>query len=392
MPMFCSQRVTNPWNPTVATNAKASVTPPNCASTPHSEETMRRSWPPSRPVETAYASSAPKTAPRTAVTADSTVEWMKADTICGWVNADRFPRVGRLMPSRNAPTTTMRVGTSRKVVVYAKKGSNPSRAPNGLRPLGALVLGCSANSLGPVGHKVGLGLVVLLRGQEDRRATGLGQCVMSGLVDRARRSHGRFAHRSCAALEPQVLALVGVEVLLPQPGCRRVSGILVDRLHVVAADDGAGRDDGLPVHRALELDALCDVQVVPVDDDGRLTRLDRGRVWVNRQEVAGGLERREEGDSLADVVGGSSLAQARHDNTDECRAGLCRVAVEGHLALVRRLQQIRDLRRSGDLARVIADAHVTAVVVDPQAVRVLERGGDVSERRHLVRREHAGVG
>jgi len=83
MPKFCSQWVTNPSNPTVATNAKASVTPPNCASTPHKEVTSRRRRPPARAVDTAYVSSAPKTAPRTAVTADSTVEWTKADTIWG---------------------------------------------------------------------------------------------------------------------------------------------------------------------------------------------------------------------------------------------------------------------------------------------------------------------
>ena len=44
------------------------------------------------------------------------------------------------------------------------------------------------------------------------------------------------------------------------------------------------------------------------------------------------------------------------------------------------------------LGRVVADRHVAAVVVDPRAVGVLELGGDVVEGRHLVRREHVGVG
>ena len=44
------------------------------------------------------------------------------------------------------------------------------------------------------------------------------------------------------------------------------------------------------------------------------------------------------------------------------------------------------------LGGVVADRHVAAVVVDPGAVGVLERRGDVVERRDLVRREHRGVG
>src|SRR5450631_125817 len=192
---------------------------------------------------------------------------MKADTICGWPRADRLPRVGRLLPSRKAPSTTMSVGTSRKIVVYAKKGTTPSRAPTGLRPLDALILVSSANGLGPVGSQIGVGLVVLLFGQEHRCTDGLGQCRIGGLVNRPSGDHCRFAHRSCRALEPQVLALVGVEVLLPQTGSGRVRSVLVDRLHVVAADNRPGWDHSLPLHRARELLALSDVQVVPVEDD-----------------------------------------------------------------------------------------------------------------------------
>jgi hypothetical protein len=51
--------------------AKASVTPPNWASTPDAAVTMRRSSPPGRAVASAYASTAPSTAPMTAVTAES---------------------------------------------------------------------------------------------------------------------------------------------------------------------------------------------------------------------------------------------------------------------------------------------------------------------------------
>ena len=107
-----------------------------------------------------------------------------------------------------------------------------------------------------------------------------------------------LADRPGAALEPEVLALVGVQELLPQPGGGRVRGVLVDGLDVVAADRRVRRDDDLPVDLALELGALGDVEVVPVDDDRRLAGLDgRGR-RVDRQEVAGLLELLEEVDAL----------------------------------------------------------------------------------------------
>ena len=41
--LSCSQIVTKPCMPTVATKANASVTPPNWASTPHDAVTIRRS-------------------------------------------------------------------------------------------------------------------------------------------------------------------------------------------------------------------------------------------------------------------------------------------------------------------------------------------------------------
>jgi hypothetical protein len=44
-------------------------------------------------------------------------ELTKAETTCGWVRAETLPRVGRLPPSRNAPTTTTSVGVTRKMAV-----------------------------------------------------------------------------------------------------------------------------------------------------------------------------------------------------------------------------------------------------------------------------------
>ncbi len=63
--------VTMPSKPSVARKAKVSVTPPNCARTPAAALTERRSRPSGLPLTTAQASSAPRTAPISAVIADS---------------------------------------------------------------------------------------------------------------------------------------------------------------------------------------------------------------------------------------------------------------------------------------------------------------------------------
>ncbi len=67
------------------------------------------------PVEMAYASTAPSTAPPTAVTADSTTDCSRADVTAGSPRARRLPNVGR--PSlRKAPITTTSAGMTRKAV------------------------------------------------------------------------------------------------------------------------------------------------------------------------------------------------------------------------------------------------------------------------------------
>jgi hypothetical protein len=100
-------------------NANASATPPNWARTPHNAVTNRLSMPSGRAVDTAYARTAPMTAPATAVTTDSTSECCSAGR-----KLDVEPRraatlssVGRPEPSTKAPTTTTIVGMSRKTVV-----------------------------------------------------------------------------------------------------------------------------------------------------------------------------------------------------------------------------------------------------------------------------------
>src|SRR4029078_6403502 len=93
--------------------------------------------------------------------------------------------------------------------------------------------------------------------------------------------------------------LVAVQELLPEPGCRGVRSVLVDRLEVVAADERIGRYEHLPGRNLL---GLGRIQVVPVDDDGRLTGFDgRGR-RIDRHEVACVLEPYAESDSPCGVL------------------------------------------------------------------------------------------
>ena len=103
--------------PNDATKANASATPPNWASTPHSEVMKRLVTLLPFAVLTAYARMPPITAPANAVTADSTTELRSARSTAGEVRACTLAMVNPLSPSRNAPTSTTRVGISRKTVV-----------------------------------------------------------------------------------------------------------------------------------------------------------------------------------------------------------------------------------------------------------------------------------
>ena len=133
------------------------------------------------------------------------------------------------------------------------------------------------------------------------------------------------------------------------------------------------------------------VQVVPVDDDGRLAGFDgRGR-RVDRHEVACFLELDEEVDARSDVVHRPAVGDRGHQHPVGRGAGGRGIAVEGDLALELGLEQVVEVLDFRDLGRVVADGAVAAVVVDPGTVRILELRRDVIERRDLVRREQVGV-
>ena len=107
-------RVTRPVPAKVARKAKASMTPPNWASTPDAATTTCRSWPFGSPRTTAHARSPPKIAPMIAVPTASWMDLMKALTNISSVNSrDTYSRVGSPFEV-TAPIATISVGTMRK--------------------------------------------------------------------------------------------------------------------------------------------------------------------------------------------------------------------------------------------------------------------------------------
>src|SRR5215467_3927442 len=179
----------------------------------------------------------------------------KASTMYPLVRAETLDRVNPWVSLVNAPIATTSVGMARNTTTNAVKGATPSRlrprsnrrnsaagpartsgdwgaARSGPVCVGRLfersglwltvLMRWSGHRLCPVRREVRLRGVGLRVGQEDRRAGGRGQRRVQGLVDRAGGLHRVRPDRPGAALEPEVLPLVGVEELLEQPGRGRV--------------------------------------------------------------------------------------------------------------------------------------------------------------------------
>src|SRR3984893_144956 len=109
------------------------ITPPNWASTPHAEVTMRRKMPRGLPVAIAYVRSAPSTAPPTAVTADRMTLFTTAPTMYG---RDRFAKLTRVGPPSlaKAPATMIAVGKKRKRPQYQRNVTAPIQSSERRRP------------------------------------------------------------------------------------------------------------------------------------------------------------------------------------------------------------------------------------------------------------------
>ena len=102
-----------PVVPMVAVKAKASITPPNWASTEQAATTVRRRMPVGFAVDTAYASSAPMAAPVTAEMADSPIDQKAALRTAGSVSTPKLASVSPPVGVWKALTTTIAVGSTR---------------------------------------------------------------------------------------------------------------------------------------------------------------------------------------------------------------------------------------------------------------------------------------
>src|SRR6218665_3547295 len=102
--------VIRPCAPTVAINANASMTPPNCASTLQAEFTSDRITPPGREPIRAKHRIAPDTAPTSAVTPDSTSDPPKARRMVGSARPVRLFQVNSPESSKNPVPTATTVG------------------------------------------------------------------------------------------------------------------------------------------------------------------------------------------------------------------------------------------------------------------------------------------
>src|SRR5215213_8492141 len=100
----------------------------------------------------------------------------------------------------------------------------------------------SADRLGPVVRKVLGGLLGLVGRRDGDRTVDDRQLSRDRLIESARGHHVVGPYRPDTAHGEQILALVAVEKLLPQARGRRMRGVLVDRL-VVVAGHGSTRWD-----------------------------------------------------------------------------------------------------------------------------------------------------
>src|SRR6266571_4858916 len=125
-----------------------------------------------------------------------------------------------------------------------------------------------------------------------------------GRVELSRLLHRRLAHRPRSSLQPQILALVRVQVLLPEPSRGRMRCLLVDRLRVVAADRGVRRYEDLPAGNVLPMGRG---QVVPLEQHGSLPGFDGCGRADGRYEITLHLQLVEEVHALADVVQRSTV-------------------------------------------------------------------------------------
>ena len=166
----------------------------------------------------------------------------------------------------------------------------------------------------------------------------------------------------------------------------------VDRLAVVRPVHAGRRNRDGDLRRRELLD-VRQVEVVPVDRDRRLPRGDRLRRRLHRDEVPDVLQPLEVVDPRADVRQRAAVRERGRVDAGEGGARRQRAAVQRHLVLVLRLQQVVPrLRHVRDDGAVDAERDHAPVVADPEAAAVLHRARHAPEVVVEVLRVQALVG
>ena len=125
-PWSWSRTLRRPTGPIAARKANTRVTPPNCAKTPEAEVTMRRSVPRGFPVATAYANSAPASAPTRALAIEMTALLRNDLMMYACWSSVKFESVRWPSLSPSEPAAMMPVGRRRNSPTKTKKGATPS--------------------------------------------------------------------------------------------------------------------------------------------------------------------------------------------------------------------------------------------------------------------------
>ncbi len=133
-----AHNVSTPLKPTVARNAKARATPPNCASTLHSDTTVRRKNDSGGRLTISYASTAPRNAPMIAVDPDSRTLFQSAVSAVSVNSALDRSRVNA--PSSKTEPEDDRDGRDEQEDATSTKNGTSGKPSRTLRPMPFLAM------------------------------------------------------------------------------------------------------------------------------------------------------------------------------------------------------------------------------------------------------------
>ncbi|MPM10105.1 hypothetical protein SDC9_56429 [bioreactor metagenome] len=218
-------------------------------------------------------------------------------------------------------------------------------------------------------------------------AFGRRQGVDQLLRDLAGGGHRVEARRVAIALQPEVLALVRVDVFHPQLRRVRMRRMGRDRLHVDTGKHARGRHHDLDRRVAGKRVTRGQRVVVPGHHDRRRALRKRAGLADHRNEVLRVVQLLEEAEALlAGVLAGlAALGQARSEHRENRLVRGARVTRQRHLAGVVGFQQVGPVGRHGvNEVLVHHERHDAVIVAVPVAVGVLDGVRDLVPARDLV--------